>query len=110
MTNLAPPAVQSKLLPILQRALVQARNLALSGDCTQLYDLADTFEILPELMAHWDDSTLSRIRSILEDYQSSHPNSGYEYLSLLDGNEPVFESNGFGIVAAQGAETGTADK
>ncbi len=56
----------------------------MNGDCQQLYELADTFELLPELMAHWDDSTLGRIRAILTEYESSHPRSGYEYLSLLD--------------------------
>ena len=69
--------------------LVQARNLALKGDCQQLYDLADTFELLPELMARWDESTLGRIRSILMEYESNHPQSGYEYVSLLDGDDPA---------------------
>ncbi len=84
MSNLAPPAVQARLLRVLHRALVQARNLALSSDCRQLYELADTFEILPELMARWDETALGRIRSILAEYEAAHPQSGYEYLSLLD--------------------------
>src|SRR5437773_10262365 len=86
MCNLPPAAVQTGLLRVLHRAFVQARNLALKGECQQLYDLADTFELLPELMAHWDDTTLARIRTILTDYDSSHPQSGYEYVSLLDGD------------------------
>src|SRR4051794_18939419 len=56
MSNLAPPVLQPKLLRILHRAFVQARNLALWGDGKELYELADTFEILPELMAHWDET------------------------------------------------------
>lgn len=93
MSNLVPPENQPGLLRVLHRAFVQARNLALNGDCQQLYELADTFELLPELMAHWDDSTLERIRAILTDYESSHPQSGYEYLSLLDdGSMPVVVS------------------
>jgi hypothetical protein len=87
MSNLVPAAVQTVLLRVLHRAFVQARNLALKGDCQQLYDLADTFELLPELMAHWDESSLGRIRSILTEYQSNHPQSGYEYVSLLDGDD-----------------------
>ena len=83
MSNLAPAAVQVRLLRVLHRAFVQARNLALNGDAQQLYDLADTFELLPELMARWDETTLCRIRSILAEYESAHPQSGYEYLSLL---------------------------
>jgi hypothetical protein len=87
MSNLAPPPVQPGLLRVLHRAFVQARNLALKGDCQQLYELADTFEVLPELMAQWDDSTLQRIRGILTEYESTHPQSGYEYVSLLDGDD-----------------------
>src|SRR5688572_13416333 len=84
MSSLVPPEIQPGLLRVMHRAFVQARNLALSGDCQQLYELADTFELLPELMAHWDDSTLDKIRAILSEYDSSHPQSGYEYVSLLD--------------------------
>jgi hypothetical protein len=84
MSSLIPPEIQPGLLRVMHRAFVQARNLALNGDCQQLYELADTFELLPELMAQWDDSTLDRIRAILVEYESSHPQSGYEYVSLLD--------------------------
>ena len=75
----------------------------------QLYDLADTFELLPELMAHWDETTLDRIRSILAEYESGHPQSGYEYLSLLDGDDTAFSANGFNVVASHGEETGIAE-
>ncbi len=109
MSNLAPTVVQARLLRILHRAFVQARNLALKGDCQQLYDLADTFELLPELMARWDETTLGRIRSILAEYESGHSQSGYEYLSLLDGEDTAFQANGFNVVAGHGEETGTSE-
>src|SRR5438552_9590304 len=102
MSNLAPAAVQSRLLRVLHRAFVQARNLALKGDCQQLYDLADTFELLPELMARWDETTLHWIRGILAEYEAGHPESGYEYLSLLDGEDAAFQANGFNVVTGQG--------
>jgi hypothetical protein len=89
MSTLAPPAVQEKLLRILHRAFVQARNLALAGDCRQLYELTDTFEILPELMTRWDETTLEQVRGILADFQANHPQAGYEYLALLDGDDPA---------------------
>jgi hypothetical protein len=93
MSDLVPPENQPGLLRVMHRAFVEARNLALNGDCQQLYELADTFELLPELMAHWDDSTLERIRAILTEYETSHPQSGYEYLSLLDeGSMPAVGS------------------
>lgn len=92
MFNLAPPAEQLRLLRILHRAFVQARNLALRGDCQQLYEVVDTFELIPELMARWDETTLGRIRSILAEYESVHPQSGYEYLSLLDADDIALEN------------------
>src|SRR5882762_4420421 len=109
MSNLAPPVVQARLLRILHRAFVQARNLALRSDGQQLYELADTFEILPELMAHWDETTLGRIRGILAEYESGHPLSGYEYLSLLDEGPTAFDANSFNVVAGHGEETGLSE-
>src|SRR5262245_48614855 len=97
MSHLAPPVVQARLLRVLHRAFVQARNLALNGNCRQLSDLADTFELLPALMAHWDESSLDRIRRILTEYQADHPESGYEYLSLLD-DDADFPANGVAAV------------
>ena len=92
MTNLAPADVQARLLHILHRAFVQARNLALKGDCQQLHDLADTFEVLPELMARWDETTLDQIRGILSEYDSGNPQSGYEYITLLDREDPAIHA------------------
>src|SRR5262245_37842968 len=108
MSNLAPAVVQSGLLRVLHRAFVQVRNLALKGDCHQLYDLADTFELLPELMAQWDESTLGRIRSILSEYESNHPQAGYAYVSLLDGDDPSMPANGFNTVGSQKDPTETS--
>src|SRR2546425_11050974 len=99
MSNLAPAVVQAGLLRVLHRAFVQARNLALKGDCQQLYDLADTFELFPELMARWDETTLGRIRGILAEFEAGHPESGYEYLSLLDGDDTAYQSNSFNVAA-----------
>ncbi len=107
MSNLAPAVVQAGLLRVLHRAFVQARNLALKGDCQQLYDLADTFELLPELMARWDESTLGQIRGILSEYETNHPQSGYEYVSLLDGDNGSMPASGFNIVGNPGDGTDT---
>ena len=87
MSALAPPMVQDRLLRVLHRAFVQARNLAQQGDCQQLYELSDAFEILPELMGRWDETSLDRIRAILAEYQAGHPECGYEYLALLDAED-----------------------
>jgi hypothetical protein len=107
MSNLAPAAVQARLLRILHRAFVQARNLALNGESQQLYELADTFEILPEMMVRWEDTTLVRIRSILAEYESAHPHSGYEYLSLLGAHDCDSQANGCSTSAGLDEEAGT---
>jgi hypothetical protein len=105
MSQLAPAAIQTRLLHILHRAFVHARNLAQGGDCRQLYELADTFEILPELMTQWDQTTVDRIRAILAEYDAGHPNCGYEYLSLLNGDEgELLQAKGFNV-QARGQET-----
>ena|SRR5437660_249208 len=108
MSELAPAFVQLRLLRVLHRAFVQARNLALKGNCQQLYDLADTFELLPELMTHWDETTFARIRRILTEYESGHPQCGYEYLSLLDGDDSAFQANSFNVIASHGDNTETS--
>lgn len=109
MSNLVPAVIQARLLRILHRAFVQARNLALGGDCRQLYELADTFEVLPELMTHWDEATLGRVRCILAEYQASHPQSGYEYLSLLDGDDTALQANGFNVASGPEPTDGSPD-
>src|SRR4051794_37112316 len=99
MSNPAPAVIQTRLLRVLHRAFVQARNLALAGNCKQMYELSDTFEIIPELMVHWDETTLGRIRNILAEYESGHPDSGYGYLSLLDRDEVDLTPNGDKLAA-----------
>src|SRR5476649_781977 len=109
MTYLAPPVVQAKLLRILHRAFVESRNLAMDGKREHLHELADTFELLPELMAQWDETTLDRIRNILAEYESAHPQSSYDYLSLLDEDVTDFHANGFNAVAGRGEKTGLSE-
>lgn len=77
-----PDATFRKLLMVLHRAFVEARNLAEPG--SHLHDLADTFEVVPELMARPDEGTVEQIRAILAEYQARRAGGGYEYVSLLD--------------------------
>jgi hypothetical protein len=109
MANLPPAAVQVSLLRVLHRAFVQARNMAMSGNTRHVCDLADTFEVIPELMANWDDTTLQRIREILAEYQSAHADCGYEYVSLLAGTDNALHFNGKGAIvgASEKSTTGS---
>jgi hypothetical protein len=81
---------QARLLLILHRAFVQARNLALAGEREVLIDLTDTFEVLPELIARDGEAALPRVRAILSEYQTRHPHSGYDYLAMLEMTDAEF--------------------
>ena len=82
--NQLPPALARRLLYILHRGLVEARNLALSHGHKQIAELADALEIFPSLMDRWEDEHLPLIRSILETYQKEFSQSGYDYLQYLE--------------------------
>jgi hypothetical protein len=79
-----------KLCQVLHQSLVEARNCALTQNHQQLFDLADTFEILPTLMADWEGAHLELIRSILTDYQAKYPETSSDYLSILDMGDKSF--------------------
>jgi hypothetical protein len=85
------PVLERKLHLILHRAFVEARNLALSERRQQLFDLADTFEILPSLMDHWEEGRLDQVKGILESYQGRYKEMAYDYLSILNMADAAFE-------------------
>ena len=80
-----------KIHVILQRSLVEARNLALAKKCEQIFDLADTFEIMPSLLLRWEDSNLDLIQKILRNYQAKYKENAYDYLSILNMDDRMFE-------------------
>lgn len=81
-----------KLHVILQRSLVESRNLAMNRNCEQLYDLADTFEIVPTLMTRWKDEDLEVVRNSLCHYQSKYRQTAYDYLSILGMDDAEFQA------------------
>ena len=83
-----PGDVARRLLYILYRGLVQARNLALAQGNEQIADLADTLELLPGYLDHWDDQHLEMIHYILRTYQEKYPGSTFDYLATLDQYPP----------------------
>ncbi len=86
------PTLRKKLYAILQRSFVETRRLALARDCQQLYDLADTFEVVPGLLEHWEDRHLPYLRGLLTHYQAKYPEAASDYLSILDMTDADFES------------------
>ena len=98
MTNEQPVLLQ-KLHVILQRSLVESRNLALAQRCQQIYDLADTVEIIPTFLAHWDSKHLEVIRAGLGHYQATYQGTAYDYLSILEMDDCEFQ-HVFGAEAA----------
>jgi hypothetical protein len=88
--NAPSDITQQKLLIILQRCLVELRNLAIGEHCPQIHDLADTVEIIPALMMRWEDRHIHVISDALTVYQAKYPGS-YDYLSMLNMNEAAFQ-------------------
>lgn len=79
-----------KLYYLLHRSLVDARNLSLAREWERLADLSDTFEIIPSLMARWDDQHLDLIRTILAAYQDRHPGVAPDYVAILEMDDADF--------------------
>jgi len=86
------PVLLQKLLVILQRCLVEVRNLSLAGHHEQVYELAESFHEIPSLIRHWDERAERELRCLLEDYQSKHPGSPYDYLAILDMSKADFQA------------------
>jgi hypothetical protein len=77
-----------RLLFILHRGLVQARNLALAANNEQLADLTDALEILPGLLDHWQDEDFETVRFVLRNYQEKYPGSSYDFQASLERDAP----------------------
>jgi hypothetical protein len=69
---------------ILQRALLEIRNLALTQAVEQIHDLADTVEFIPALLFSWDDEQANRVRVALARYEAKYPDSTARYTAILD--------------------------
>jgi hypothetical protein len=85
------PTLLRKLYVILQRSFVESRKLALEQACQQLYDLADTFEVLPTLLENWQASHLDYVREILAHYQGKYAATASDYVSILDMEDAELE-------------------
>ena len=90
------PTLRRKLYVILQRSYVESRKLALARACQQLYDLADTFEVLPTLLDNWQESHLDYVRGALAHYQEKYAATASDYVSILDMTDADFDAV-FGI-------------
>jgi hypothetical protein len=86
------PVLYHNLLVIQHRCLVQTRELALAGNKQQIFDLADTMEIFPDMMAQWEDDDLDRVGDVLADYQTKYPGTAYDYLAILNMDEAEFRA------------------
>jgi hypothetical protein len=86
------PTIQKKLHLILHRAFVEARDLANNQRCQQLYDLADTLEVIPVLLDRWEEGHLSYVRGILASYRTKYGPSAFDYVAILDMNDADFDT------------------
>ncbi len=79
-----------KLLYLLHRSLVDLRSLSLAQEHQQAADLADAFEIMPGLLADWEDSHCELLRQVLLSYQAKYGERAYDYLSVLELDDDRF--------------------
>ena len=75
---------------ILHRGFVEIRNLALRKAYQQIFDLADTFEIIPAMMENWEEGNLDRVRALLQEYQDKYPGFAFDYVSMLNMSDDKF--------------------
>ncbi len=85
------PDLHRRLLFILHRGMVEARNLSAAGRCEQVSDLTDALELLPGLMLRWDDRAMESVQFALKTYEDKYPAGRYDYTPYLD-RYPVPES------------------
>jgi len=90
MTDQARTIMMAKLQVILQRSLVEIRNLARSEAREQVYDLADAVEFLPSLVLRWDDELAHLVGPALHRYERKYPGSAGRYSCILEMEEQEF--------------------
>jgi hypothetical protein len=109
MTDRARALMIAKLQVVLQRSLVEIRNLARCEGHGQVHDLADAVEFLPTLVLRWDDEQASLVRPALHQYESKYSGSAGRYTCILDMEEQEFnriyrpERYGWDVEAAHDA-------
>lgn len=74
---------QRRLLFVLHRGLVEARQLSLAHRTDQLFDLADALEPIPGCLTEDCCGRLDEIRSNLQAYEERYHGSCFEYLPYL---------------------------
>jgi hypothetical protein len=82
--NSLPPELAARLLRILHSGLVEARNLALRDQNSQISDLADALETLPTEMSNWKDDSLEAIRFNLQTYDEKYRDNSLDFHKHLE--------------------------
>ncbi len=75
-----------RLLFILHRGLVEARNL--SQLHMQISELADALELIPSCLDRRQDADLDAIRFSLTKYRERFPESPHDYLQYFESEAP----------------------
>jgi len=84
-----PEDIKLRMLFILHRGFVETRLLAGADKSMQVFDLADTLELIPGMLKNWNDGDLEQVRSLLKTYQDKYPKSGFDFLSRLSDQNPL---------------------
>ena len=70
---------QHRLLFVLHRALVEARLIAQREKCKQLFDLMDVLEIIPGMVARYDEKEMESVCTYLLEYRRRYPSPSFDY-------------------------------
>lgn len=87
--NRPPENIKLRLLFILHRGFVEVRLLAGTNKNKQVFDLADTLELIPGMLKNWHDGDLEQVRLLLKTYQDKYPTGGFDFLSRLSDQNPL---------------------
>lgn len=81
---MAKSDTERRLLFVLHRGLIEARELARLSRTEELIFLTDVLELIPGYLDRENPETLEVIRVGLKDYRDRFPNGTFDYIRCLD--------------------------
>lgn len=84
--------IHDKLLYIVHLVCSDIRRLSQTASSTQIYDMADAIEFVPQVLMNWRQEALSTIRSVLVNLQGKYPELGEKYTRIIDMDNEDFSN------------------
>ena len=77
------PNLEICLLGILQRGIIEARSLSLTGDSKKAADILDALDNIPIYLSSWSEDSEQKIETQLQCFGEIYPNHYTDYLAVL---------------------------